>query len=82
VCDTLIISLSPLGSAAVACTASFELTELQQIPLRSFVATAKMSKASLLNQIDEVKFILHLFRGLDLSFVGISLVTFILQSFL
>jgi O-antigen/teichoic acid export membrane protein len=34
-----------------------KLTELQQIPLRSFVATAfpKMSKASLHNQIDEVK---------------------------
>jgi hypothetical protein len=53
----LIISLSPLGSAAVALYIPLKLTELQQIPLRSFVATAfpKMSKASLHNQIDEVK---------------------------
>lgn len=56
--DTLIISLSPLGSAAVALySIPLKLTELQQIPLRSFVATAfpKMSKASLHHQIDEVK---------------------------
>jgi O-antigen/teichoic acid export membrane protein len=45
--DTLIISLSPMGSAAVALySIPLKLTELQQIPLRSFVATAfpKMSK--------------------------------------
>jgi O-antigen/teichoic acid export membrane protein len=56
--DTLIISLSQWKSAAVALySIPLKLTELQQIPLRSFVATAfpKMSKASLHNQIDEVK---------------------------
>jgi O-antigen/teichoic acid export membrane protein len=53
-----------LGSAAVALySIPLKLTELQQIPLRSFVATAfpKMSKASLHNQIDEVKICLYLF---------------------
>ena len=39
--DTLIISLSPLGTAAVALySIPMKLTELQQIPLRSFAATA------------------------------------------
>jgi O-antigen/teichoic acid export membrane protein len=81
--DTLIISLSPLGSAAVALySIPLKLTELQQIPLRSFVATAfpKMSKASLHNQIDEVKkFVLYLFWSTYISLLvlvvyGIALI--------
>jgi len=78
--DTLIISLSPMGNAAVALySIPLKLTELQQIPLRSFVATAfpKMSKASLHHQIDEVKSLFYTYSGaLTYLFVGISLVTF------
>ncbi|MEL1239927.1 lipopolysaccharide biosynthesis protein [Flavobacterium flavipallidum] len=83
--DTLIISLSPLGSAAVALySIPLKLTELQQIPLRSFVATAfpKMSKASLLHQLDEVKSLFYSYSGaLTYFFVGISLVTFVFAEF-
>ena len=83
--DTLIISLSPLGSAAVALySIPLKLTELQQIPLRSFVATAfpKMSKASLHNQIDEVKNLFYTYSGaLTYLFVGMSMVTFIFAEF-
>ncbi|MFT5238865.1 MAG: O-antigen/teichoic acid export membrane protein [Flavobacteriaceae bacterium] len=83
--DTLIISLSPLGSAAVALySIPLKLTELQQIPLRSFVATAfpKMSKASLHHQIDEVKSLFYTYSGaLTYLFVGISLVTFVFAEF-
>jgi O-antigen/teichoic acid export membrane protein len=83
--DTLIISLSPMGSAAVALySIPLKLTELQQIPLRSFVATAfpKMSKASLHNQIDEVKRVFYTYSGaLTYLFIAISLVTFVFAEF-
>jgi len=83
--DTLIISLSPMGNAAVALySIPLKLTELQQIPLRSFVATAfpKMSKASLHHQIDEVKSLFYTYSGaLTYLFVGISLVTFLFAEF-
>lgn len=83
--DTLIISLSPLGSAAVALySIPLKLTELQQIPLRSFVATAfpKMSKASLHNQINEVKSLFYIYSGaLTYLFVAISLFTFVFAEF-
>lgn len=83
--DTIIISLSPLGSAAVALySIPMKLTELQQIPLRSFVATAfpKMSKASLHNQIDEVKNLFYTYSGaLTYLFMGISLFTFVFAEF-
>jgi O-antigen/teichoic acid export membrane protein len=83
--DTLIISLSPMGSAAVALySIPLKLTELQQIPLRSFVATAfpKMSKASLHNQIDEVKSVFYTYSGaLTYLFIAISLVTFVFAEF-
>jgi O-antigen/teichoic acid export membrane protein len=78
--DTLIISLSPLGSAAVALySIPLKLTELQQIPLRSFAATAfpKMSKASLLGKIEEVKLLFYTYAGaLTYLFVFVSLFTF------
>ncbi len=60
--DTFIIGLSPLGSAAVALySIPLKLTELQQIPLRSFAATAfpKLSKASLQLHTDAVKEIFY-----------------------
>lgn len=78
--DTLIISLSPLGSSAVALySIPMKLTELQQIPLRSFVATAfpKMSKASIHGKIDEVRAHFYAYAGaLTYLFIFISLFTF------
>lgn len=78
--DTLIISLSPLGTTAVALySIPMKLTELQQIPLRSFAATAfpKMSRASINGSIDEVKSIFYSYSGaMTYLFMAISLVTF------
>jgi O-antigen/teichoic acid export membrane protein len=78
--DTLIISLSPLGTAAVALySIPMKLTELQQIPLRSFVATAfpKMSKASIQGKIEEVKDIFYSYSGaISFLFILVSLFTF------
>lgn len=83
--DTLIISLSPLGNAAVALySIPLKLTELQQIPLRSFAATAfpKMSKASLHGKIDEVRALFYSYAGaLTYLFVFISLFTFVFADF-
>lgn len=79
--DTLIISLSPMGTAAVALySIPMKLTELQQIPLRSFVATAfpKMSKASIQGKMEEVKSIFYSYSGaMTYLFIFISLITFI-----
>ncbi len=84
--DTLIISLSPLGSAAVALySIPLKLTELQQIPLRSFVATAfpKMSKASVQGRVEEVKSLFYTYSGaLTYLFIGMSLFTFVFADFL
>ena len=84
--DTLIISLSPLGSAAVALySIPLKITELQQIPLRSFVATAfpKMSKASVHGKIKEVRDLFYTYSGaLTFLFVLMSLFTFIFAEFL
>ncbi len=83
--DTIIISLSPLGNAAVALySIPLKLTELQQIPLRSFVATAfpKMSKASLHGKIDEVRNLFYTYSGaLTYLFIFISLFTFVFADF-
>lgn len=83
--DTLIISLSPLGTAAVALySIPMKLTELQQIPLRSFVATAfpKMSKASIQGKIQEVKEIFYTYSGaMSYLFVFVSLFTFLFADF-
>ena len=79
--DTLIISLSPLGNEAVALySIPLKLTELQQIPLRSFVATAfpKMSKASINGKVSEVKELFYTYSGaISFLFIFISLCTFI-----
>ena len=65
--DTFIIGLSPfLGTVGVAFySVPLKLTEILEIPLRSYVATAfpKMSKASILNKIDEVKKIYYSYAG-------------------
>lgn len=83
--DTLIISLSPLGTAAVALySIPIKLTEIQQIPLRSFAATAfpKMSKASIQNNIQEVKNLFYTYSGaMTYLFVFISLFTFLFADF-
>ena len=83
--DTLIISLSPLGTAAVALySIPIKLTELQQIPLRSFVATAfpKMSKASIQGKLNEVRDIFYTYSGaMSYLFIFISLFTFIFAGF-
>jgi O-antigen/teichoic acid export membrane protein len=83
--DTLIISLSPMGTAAVALySIPMKLTELQQIPLRSFVATAfpKMSKASIQGKVEEVKSLFYTYTGaMTYLFVFISLVTFVFAEF-
>lgn len=79
--DTLIISLSPMGSAAVALySIPLKLTELQQIPLRSFVATAfpKMSKASVQGKVQEVKELFYTYSGaITYLFVIMSVFTFV-----
>jgi O-antigen/teichoic acid export membrane protein len=79
--DTLIISLSPLGTAAVALySIPLKLTEIQQIPLRSFVATAfpKMSKASIQGKVDEVKKLFYTYSGaMTYLFILISILAFI-----
>jgi O-antigen/teichoic acid export membrane protein len=83
--DTLIISLSPLGTAAVALySIPMKLTELQQIPLRSFVATAfpKMSKASIQGKIQEVRELFYTYSGaMSYLFVFVSLFTFVFADF-
>lgn len=83
--DTLIISLSPLGSAAVALySIPLKLTELQQIPLRSFAATAfpKMSKASLHGKTAEVKALFYTYSGaLTYLFIFISGFTFLFADY-
>lgn len=83
--DTLIISLSPLGTAAVALySIPMKLTELQQIPLRSFAATAfpKMSKASIQGKVQEVKELFYTYSGaMSFLFVFISLFTFVFADF-
>lgn len=79
--DILIISISPLGSTAVALfSIPLKLTELQQIPLRSFAATAfpKMSKASLEGKIRNVQKLFHTYSGaLTYLFLFISTITFV-----
>jgi O-antigen/teichoic acid export membrane protein len=83
--DTLIISLSPMGTAAVALySIPMKLTEIQQIPLRSFVATAfpKMSKASIQGKIDEVRSVFYTYTGaMTYLFIFISLTTFLFADF-
>ena len=79
--DILIISISPFGSAAVAVfSIPLKLTEIYQIPLRSFVATAfpKMSKASLEGNTYSLQRLFNTYSGVltYLFFFG-SLLTFI-----
>jgi O-antigen/teichoic acid export membrane protein len=84
--DTFIISFSPLGTAAVALySIPLKLTELQQIPLRSFAATAfpKLSKASMHQKMEEFKDIFYTYSGaMTYLFMAISLFTFVFADIL
>lgn len=79
--DILIISISPLGSSAVALfSIPLKLTEIQQIPLRSFTATAfpKMSKASMEGKIKDLQNLFNIYSGaLTYLFFFISIITFV-----
>ena len=79
--DILIISISPLGSSAVALfSIPLKLTEIQQIPLRSFTATAfpKMSKASMEGKIKDLQNLFYIYSGaLTYLFFFISIITFV-----
>lgn len=79
--DTFIISISPMGTAAVALySIPLKLTELQQIPLRSFVATAfpKMSNASLKGNKEEVRKLFYTYTGaLSFLFIAVGLGSFV-----
>ncbi|MGM0647327.1 MAG: lipopolysaccharide biosynthesis protein [Bacteroidota bacterium] len=81
--DTFIIGISPiLGPTGVAMySVPMKLTELLNIPLRSFVATAfpKMSKAAINKQWDEVRKIFYTYSGsLTYLFIGIAIAGIIL----
>ncbi len=84
--DTVIISLSAMGSSAVALySIPLKLTELLQIPLRSFVATAfpKMSKASIQGNLVEVKELFYTYSGaLTYLFMALSLGVFVFAELL
>ncbi|MEO1030387.1 MAG: oligosaccharide flippase family protein [Bacteroidota bacterium] len=79
--DILIISVSPFGGTAVALfSIPLKLTEIQQIPLRSFTATAfpKMSKASLEGKTGQVKQLFNVYSGaLTYLFFAVSIMTFV-----
>lgn len=79
--DILIISISPFGSTAVALfSIPLKLTEIQQIPLRSFTATAfpKMSKASLEGKTSVIKELFDVYSGaITYLFFAVSIITFV-----
>ena len=83
--DTFIIALSPLGTAAVALySIPLKLTEVLQIPLRSFVATAfpKMSKASIENDLKMVRYYFYSYSGsITLLFIPVAAITFFFSDF-
>ncbi|MCD6090952.1 MAG: oligosaccharide flippase family protein [Bacteroidales bacterium] len=83
--DTFIIALSPLGTAAVALySIPMRLTEMLQIPLRSFVATAfpKMSKASIENNLKMVRYYFYSYAGsITILFIPIAVFGFIFSDF-
>lgn len=76
--DTILIGISPLGPAAVALYGvPLKLTEIMEIPLRSFLATAfpKMSKASLHNDNATVRKVFYTYSGaITLLFVPMIIV--------
>lgn len=83
--DTFIIAISPMGTAAVALySIPMKLTEILQIPLRSFVATAfpKMSKASIENNLKMVRYYFYSYAGsITLLFIPLALISFLFSDF-
>jgi O-antigen/teichoic acid export membrane protein len=83
--DTFIIGLSPLlGSTGIALYAiPMKFTEFFEIPLRSFVATAfpKMSKASMMKDLDEFRKIFYTYSGaITLIFIPFLILAFVFAS--
>jgi O-antigen/teichoic acid export membrane protein len=76
--DSILIGLSPFGAAAVALYAvPLKLTEIMEIPLRSFLATAfpKMSKASIEGDKEKVKQVFYTYSGaITLLFIPMIIV--------
>ncbi len=84
--DTFIIGLSPfLGTTGVALySVPLKLTEIMEIPLRSFAATAfpKISKASIENNLELVKSLFYKYSGaLTLLFIPFAIFNFIFAEF-
>jgi O-antigen/teichoic acid export membrane protein len=83
--DTILIGLSPFGPAAVAMySVPLKLTEIMEIPLRSFLATAfpKMSKASINNDKDRVKEVFYTYAGaITLLFIPVIIVCVLFAKF-
>ena len=83
--DTFLLGLSPFGTEAVALySIPLKLTELLEMPLRSFIATAfpSMSKASIQGKLNEVRRLYYLYSGsITLLFVPICLFNLVFASF-
>jgi len=83
--DTFIIAMSPLGVTAVALySIPLKLTDILQIPLRSFVATAfpKMSKASIENNLKMVRYYFYSYGGaITMLFIPVILGCVIFSDF-
>ena len=84
--DTFIIGLSPIiGTTGVALySIPLKLTEVMEIPLRSFSATAfpKMSKASIEKNLEKVKEIFYTYSGaLTILFIPFAIFNFIFAEF-
>jgi len=83
--DTILIGLSPFGPAAVALySVPLKLTEIMEIPLRSFMATAfpKMSKASAENNNDLVRKVFYTYTGaITLLFIPMAIVCIIFAKY-
>ena len=84
--DTLIISISPLGPEAVALYAiPMKLTEMLQIPLRSFASTAfpKMARASIKQETEKIRQLFYEYAGaVTYLFIPLSLFGFLMAKYL
>jgi O-antigen/teichoic acid export membrane protein len=83
--DTILIGLSPFGAAAVALySVPLKLTEVMEIPLRSFLATAfpKMSNASINKDPETVKKVFYTYAGaITILFIPMIVVCIIFAKF-
>ncbi|MCF8365353.1 MAG: oligosaccharide flippase family protein [Bacteroidales bacterium] len=83
--DTLLIGISPFGASAVALySVPLKLTELMEIPLRSFLATAfpKMSKASMRNDPDTVRKVFYTYSGaITILFIPMIIICILFAKF-